>query len=121
MKRFVLSKIIKIVILAPLFIFGIGYITMELWNCLVPELFHGPLIDFWQAIGLLILSKILFGGFKGRGGCCCGHGHGSWKERMKNKWDNLSEDERKSLKNRFFSKCSYKEEKIDFGSETQNK
>jgi len=38
----------------------LGYPLMLLWNWLMPELFGLPLITFWQAIGLNILSTILF-------------------------------------------------------------
>jgi len=38
----------------------LGYPLMLLWNWLIPELFHLPTISFWQAIGLNILSSILF-------------------------------------------------------------
>lgn len=38
------------------------FITMSLWNWLIPELFNGPVITFWQAVGLFILSKIFFTG-----------------------------------------------------------
>jgi hypothetical protein len=38
----------------------LGYPLMLLWNWLMPELFHLPIISFWQAIGLNILSSILF-------------------------------------------------------------
>ena len=49
----------------------IGFVVMSLWNGILPGLFGWQTITFWQAIGLLILSRILFGGFK-----CCGHkGH----------------------------------------------
>ena len=46
---------------------GFGFVIMWLWNWLVPELFSGPVITYWQTIGLLILSKILFSGI--------GHSH----------------------------------------------
>jgi hypothetical protein len=46
-----------------------GFVIMWLWNWLVPALFSGPVITYWQTIGLLILSKILFSGI--------GHGR-SW-------------------------------------------
>ena len=39
---------------------------MALWNWLVPTLFDLPRITYWQALGLLGLSRILFGGFRGR-------------------------------------------------------
>jgi nitrate reductase NapE component len=41
---------------------GFGFVIMWLWNWLVPELFSGPVINYWQTVGLLILSKILFSG-----------------------------------------------------------
>ena len=51
-------------------IFLLGWIVQLLWNALVPELFHGPLLTYWQSVGLLLLTRILVG-FKGR--------HRSWK------------------------------------------
>jgi len=44
------------------------FITMWLWNWLIPQLFHGPIITFWQTAGLIILSKILFSGITPGGG-----------------------------------------------------
>jgi hypothetical protein len=44
------------------FIFIGGTIVMRLWNWLLPELFGWPQIGFWQALGLLILCRILLGG-----------------------------------------------------------
>jgi hypothetical protein len=49
-------------------VFGFTYVMMLLWNALVPELFNGPVLGYWQTLGLLILSKILFSGIGG-GGC----------------------------------------------------
>ncbi len=49
-------------------ILGLGFITlavfvtMSLWNALIPMLFHGPVLTFWQTAGLFILSKILLTG-----------------------------------------------------------
>jgi len=43
------------------------FITMLLWNGLIPLLFHGPVVTYWQTAGLIILSKIIFSGF-GHGG-----------------------------------------------------
>ena len=36
-----------------------GWVVMTLWNWLIPALFTGPVIGFWQALGILVLSKIL--------------------------------------------------------------
>lgn len=40
-----------------------GYITMQLWNWLMPEIFGLGAINYWQALGIIVLAKILFGGF----------------------------------------------------------
>ena len=45
-----------------------GFVVMSLWNWLAPEVFGARTIGFWQALGILVLSKILFGGFHGRPG-----------------------------------------------------
>ena len=47
-----------------------GQLVMRLWNWLLPPLFGVPEVSFWQAVGLLALSRILFGGLGmgGRGG-----------------------------------------------------
>jgi hypothetical protein len=55
------------IIAIPLFVFIGGEIVMHLWNWLLPPLFGWHLITFWQALGLLLLCRILFGGL-GRGG-----------------------------------------------------
>ena len=63
----------KWIFLAPLAILGVllftfigGEIVMHLWNWLLPPLFGWREVTFWQALGLLVLCRILFGGF-GRG------------------------------------------------------
>ena len=45
-----------------------GTIVKLLWNWLMPELFGWPQLTYWQALGLLALCRILFGGVGGRGG-----------------------------------------------------
>ena len=59
----------KWIFIAPLAVLGIllfgfigGEIVKELWNWLVPQVFGWRPITFWQAIGLLALCRILFGG-----------------------------------------------------------
>ncbi len=60
----ILLGIIAVVGLAILF----GYIIMWLWNWLMPDLFGLSTINYWQAVGIFILSKILLGGCGGGGG-----------------------------------------------------
>jgi len=92
-------KIAGCIVLGILLVGLFGWITMSLWNWLVPSLFSGPVITFWQALGLLLLSKILFSGFgKGGGGCGKGgHRGGPWKNRME-KFSNMTPEEREAFK-----------------------
>jgi hypothetical protein len=50
-----------------LFVFLGGEVVRLLWNALLPPLFGWPAVTFWQALGLLALCRILFGGFGSRG------------------------------------------------------
>ncbi len=56
------GKIIGIGLFVIVAIFGFAAVTMLLWNWLIPTLFSGPVITYWQAMGLLVLSKLLFSG-----------------------------------------------------------
>src|SRR6187455_3448363 len=94
MKKFWFLKFILII---PLIIAAVTFATMSLWNWLVPVLFSGPHITFWQTLGLLILSKILFGGFRGRqhGGPPWRH---HWRRRMEEKMQHMTPEQREELR-----------------------
>ena len=97
-------KGICVAAIVALAILGFGYVTMSLWNWLMPAIFGLTIITFKQAIGILILGKILFGGFhRGRRGCGCGsrgrwgrHG-GMWKKRWEEKMANMSPEEKEKM------------------------
>jgi hypothetical protein len=81
----------KIGLLVVAGIAGLGWVVMALWNWLIPYLFAGGKeISYLQAIGVLLLSKILFGGFRGR---CCGHK--LWQQR---RLENMTEEEREKFR-----------------------
>lgn len=86
---------------------GTSFIVMTLWNWLMPGLIGASTIGFFQALGLLILSRILFGrGHKGKWGRGhCGHGTGEWrghfKRKMKEKMDGMSPEEKRKFKEGF--------------------
>ena len=48
-------------------LFVISYVAMLLWNVLIPDLFHGPELTYWQTMGLLVLARLFVGGHCGRG------------------------------------------------------
>ena len=80
---------------------GLSLVVMSLWNWLIPALFRGPALQYWQAVGLLLLSRILFGGWRGRGGW-----HGHWRQRMwRERWANMTPEERARLRERFQQRC----------------
>jgi len=56
------------IIAIPLFLFIGGEVVMRLWNWLLPPLFGWRMLTFWQALGLLALCRILFGGLGRHGG-----------------------------------------------------
>jgi hypothetical protein len=91
--------------------FALGYVIMHLWNWLMPALFSGlHEITYLQAFGLLILSKLLFGGFGGhwkRHGGCGGHcgGRHSWRSRWEGKWSQMTPEEREKFKKGWGGKC----------------
>lgn len=72
---------------------GFGFITMWLWNSLMPVLFHLPEITFCQTVGLMVLSRILFGGFGGHG-----RGHHQCRRNMHEKWENMTPEDREHFR-----------------------
>ncbi len=80
-------KVLKGIAFFIIFVFLFGFITMSLWNALIPDLFHGPTIVYWQAIGLLVLAKIFFGGFHGGHRGRCGGKHRHWSKEWGKDWD----------------------------------
>lgn len=82
------ARFAKIAVMVLLGIAAMGYVVMSLWNWLVPGLFTSAHeIGYLQALGVLVLSKILFGGFRGPGGGC----------RYQRHKMNLSAEEREKL------------------------
>ncbi len=93
-----------------------GFATMYLWNWLIPEIFNGSTVTFWQAIGLLALGKLLTG-FMGVGrhswskGGHSGWSHKKdmfWKQKMEDKMANMTDDERAKFKQYYYNRCGWK-------------
>ena len=114
--------------IALLFIAGLfllPYIVMLLWNGILPEIIGVKTITYWQAVGIFILCKLLFGGFKGGGNhhhkkhrmirqhfknCCNNNDNkSSMKEALRDKFMNMSDEERENFrqkwKDRFRGRC----------------
>ena len=78
---------------------ALGAVVMWLWNTVMPGLFAGSQqIDYWRALGLLVLCRILFGGFRGYGGW---QGRQRWQQ-----WQAMTQEEREQLRmQRGFGRC----------------
>jgi len=100
MKRNWLLKGLKIALFAIVLVAVLGFVVMSLWNSLMPPLFGLRLITFWQAVGLLLLSKILFGGFRGGPGR-----HMYWRHRMKERWEHMTPEEREKFREGMRGRC----------------
>jgi chromate transport protein ChrA len=93
MNNYRLLKGVKIVALVIVATFVFGFVIMHLWNWLMPAIFGLPLVTFWQALGLLLLSKLFFGGFHRHHG-----GRGHWKQHMKERWENMTPEDREKFR-----------------------
>jgi hypothetical protein len=91
---------LKFLLIAVLFVTVFGFVVMSLWNWLMPALFGWHVITFWQAVGILILSKILFGGFRGRPGA-----HLHWRRRMMERWEEMTPEEREKFRQGMGGRC----------------
>ncbi len=80
----------KMALLGVAFVLITGAVVMFLWNSLVPEIFGGAQITWVQAVGLLILARILAGGrvHSGFGG------RRRWRNRWKHKVASMSPEQR---------------------------
>jgi hypothetical protein len=77
-----------------------GEVVLHLWNWLLPALFGWPQITFWQALGLLALCRILFGGFGGRG-----FHRSNFRRRMAERWERMTPEERERFQQGMRSRC----------------
>lgn len=94
MKKMLVRKIPLIVAIGALGIVAVSGAVMLLWNGILPAVLHTGTITLWQAAGLLLLSKILFSGFRGRH-----HMGGRWKNKaMMMKWRNMTPEEQAQLR-----------------------
>jgi hypothetical protein len=92
-----------LVILAFLAFIAIGgEVVRQLWNWLLPPLFGWRHITFWQALGLLALCRILFGGLGMRGS-----GRSSSRRRMWERWEQMTPEERERFRQGMRERCGF--------------
>ena len=95
-------KIVMMVVLGIaallLFVLGLQY----LWNWLVPDIFGWKAVTYWQAMGLFVLSKILFKGFTWSGGS-----RSRWGGHWKSKWQAMSPEDQERFKQKMRERCGW--------------
>jgi hypothetical protein len=120
MKHWIIGGLITL-LLAVFFLSIVGFGVMYLWNLLMPTIFNTREIDFWQAIGLLALCRLLFGNIGNliggqRNQCeeCGGSGWAQkkqhWKNRLRAKMSDMSLEEREQFKAQMHQVCNGKQE-----------
>lgn len=100
MRRSRAGRIAMFAAFAVVFLAVFSYFVMWLWNWLMPMLFGLRVITFWQALGILVLSKILFGGFRGGP-----HRDWNWRRRMYERWEKMTPEEREKFRERMPGRC----------------
>ena len=108
----------KLMWIAPLAMLGMlvfafigGEIVMYLWNWLLPPLFGWPRIGFWQALGLLALCRILFGGVGSHGS-----GRSRSRRRMAESYDDMPPEVRERFRQRMRERWGF-DPSSDWGKE----
>jgi len=98
-------KIFFFILLFPALFLGIGAVVMLLWNAILPAVIHVTSITYLQALGILVLSKILFSGFRhGHSGRHM-HPYGKFAH-LREKWENMTEEEKAKYKEELKNCCN---------------
>ena len=100
-------RIFGFLLLVLIVIAGFGQAVLQLWNWLMPSIFGLHAITFWQAVGLMGLSWILFGGLRGfgmvRGG---GRHRGHWRRGMRERWERMTPEQRDQFLKGMGGRCA---------------
>jgi len=91
MKRFWILKGLKMAAFVAIVLGAAAYVVMSLWNLVLPAVAGLHAITFVQALGLLVLSRLLFGGFRR-------HGAWHWRQRMRARWEHMTPEQREQLR-----------------------
>ncbi len=102
MRRHWVARVLKFALLAVILLAVASFVVMTLWNWVVPAATGWREIGYWQAMGLLVLSKILFGGFRGHAGR-----HWHWRHRMQERMAQMTPEEREKFRQGMHAHCGW--------------
>jgi hypothetical protein len=103
-RRFWFGKAVMILVFCTAFIMLFSFIVMSLWNGILPDVLGVKTITFWQALGILVLSKILFSGFGG-------FHHkkeqfrNRFRQKMLDKFEKMTPEEKQRFKDEWKTRC----------------
>lgn len=98
------SKKVFVPILIVVALFGLSAIVMLLWNAILPDVLNVTAITYWQAMGLLVLCKILFGGF-GPGGPRRRPPFGPNRQGGRGRWEKMDPDDKMKFRDEWKRRC----------------
>jgi hypothetical protein len=87
------ARVARFAVFAAAAAAALSFVVMSLWNWLMPAIFGLRTITYWQGLGLLALSKILLGGFRGGPGR-----HLFWRRRMMERWEKMTPEDREKFR-----------------------
>jgi hypothetical protein len=90
-------KIVEAIGMIAVASLALGFVVMALWNALIPDLFRGPSLTFWQAVGLLLLAHILLRGW-GPWRHFYGWRHDRWRQRFEERLAAMTPENREKFK-----------------------
>ncbi len=94
-------KVIGILLIVAIALTVFSFIVMQLWNNILTPVLHVQPVNFWQALGIFVLSKILFGGFRGG----WGGPRNQWRRRMYENWENMTPEQREKFREQWRNRC----------------
>ena len=100
------SGIILMVLVFLIIASALAWLIMILWNNILTDVAGLKPLNFWKAAGLLLLAKILFGGFRRKKSFSSGY---SKRKHWKEKWMRMSPEERKEAKAKWRQHCQHRD------------
>ena len=107
MKFWWIKKAAAFIALAAVVILALGGIVLLLWNAIVPDVFGAPTLTYWQAVGMLLLTQILF---RGIGQWRAYHHPGTrdrWKHKLEEKLAAMKPEEREQFRSEWKRRCGW--------------
>ena len=106
MKRYRFARALQFLLFALIAVTVFSAVVMGLWIWLMPTLFGLRVITFWQAFGVLVFSRILFGRFGGPGRRM------HWRHRMMERWNKMTPEEREKFMAGMKGRCGRVESQV---------